>query len=199
MEKKSAYAQFLSTVLNPHMLSMLAVILLALYSPYGDGSLDKLEALALGLVLLTIAPLSETLGDVFAGRIHLPFDDREKRNEFYEDWVFFFGLAVLAFWFLGATTMFALSLVFAETNALMWLMNKYWTKVSLHSAAVTGFTSSVIMVLGAAWWWVYLLVLPVWWARLKLKAHDWTQVIAGSAAGWIAAYVTYGFFFGSAF
>jgi len=196
---KAGLAETVSVVLNPQLMGMAAVVLIALFSPRGHGSLDSGAALVLGLLLLTVAPVFETIGDVLVGRINISFEKREKRDEFYSDWMLFFSVAVIAFLVLDSPTMLALSLVFAETNALLWLINRYWTKLSLHSAAVTGFTSSVIMVLGWSWWWIYLLVIPVWWSRLTLGAHDLRQLVLGAAAAWVPAFVTYGFFFGSAF
>jgi membrane-associated phospholipid phosphatase len=66
-------------------------------------------------------------------------------------------------------------------------INLYW-KISLHTAFVSAAATILTLLYGAVGAWTFVLLAPVAWARLELKAHTPAQVAAGAllAAGIIA-------------
>lgn len=61
---------------------------------------------------------------------------------------------------------------------LMMLITLRW-KISIHASGIAGPATFLVYAFGIQFWWVLLLILPVGWARLKLKAHTLSQVVMG--------------------
>jgi len=188
-------AELVTWLTAPPIIVTLTVAFVAFFAPQGTGALSKGWAFILGTALLMGAPVVELLLETRKGKMRWDLPTREERTAFYEDWVKYSILGAAIFWLLGSQIMLALSLVLAETNALLWLLNKHYTMVSMHCSASTNLTSTVTMLLGWSWAWVYLLLIPIWWSRLKLGAHDFSQVALGTACAWLACYFTYSYFF----
>ena len=65
-------------------------------------------------------------------------------------------------------------------NALVALIISQFWKISLHAAGITGPVTALVYSLGSCLAFLYLLVLPVGWSRVKLGDHDAEQVIGGA-------------------
>lgn len=61
---------------------------------------------------------------------------------------------------------------------IMMLITLRW-KISIHASGIAGPATFLVYAFGIQFWWVLLLILPVGWARLKLKAHTLSQVVMG--------------------
>ena len=61
---------------------------------------------------------------------------------------------------------------------IMMLIILRW-KISIHASGIAGPATFLIYTFGIQFWWMLLLILPVGWARLKLKAHTLSQVVMG--------------------
>jgi membrane-associated phospholipid phosphatase len=91
------------------------------------------------------------------------------------------GLAVLAF--AGAPrAIVALQVSVLVTLLVVTAVTVVW-KVSLH-VAVVGAAACVLTLLGGGWWALSWLAVPVvGWARLRLAAHTFAQVVVGCLLG----------------
>jgi len=67
-------------------------------------------------------------------------------------------------------------------GALVWMISRYW-KISIHAVGVGGGSIILLIVGGTALWPVLLAPVAVSWARLRLGAHTWAQLVAGSVLG----------------
>jgi hypothetical protein len=65
-------------------------------------------------------------------------------------------------------------------NAIVMLIITFYWKISIHAVGVTGPITALVFQLGAKMLPFFLLMLPVAWARIELKAHDKKQVAAGA-------------------
>lgn len=65
-------------------------------------------------------------------------------------------------------------------NALVMLCITLQWKISIHAVGVTGPITALVFQLGAKMIPFFLLMLPVAWARLELKAHNLKQVVVGA-------------------
>lgn len=74
--------------------------------------------------------------------------------------------------------------------SVMMLITFFW-KISLHASTVSAFAMAIIMVFGVRFLWVYVLVLPVLWARYYLRKHTISQLIAGTFVAGIITYFTF--------
>lgn len=64
-------------------------------------------------------------------------------------------------------------------------------KISLHMTGATASITALFIVMGHWWAVLYLFCVPIAWSRVKLKAHTFAQVLAGSIAGILTILLTY--------
>jgi len=64
-------------------------------------------------------------------------------------------------------------------NSLVILFISLVWKISIHASGVAGPITALVFKLGAWMLPLFLLIIPVAWARVELKAHDYKQVAAG--------------------
>lgn len=88
-------------------------------------------------------------------------------------------LNILVF-FLTIPTVFHLSLLFSAiilSMTIIWLVFNF--KISGHMIVATLAISGVNLFFGLHFFWLYLLLIPIMWARLTLKVHSFPELIAG--------------------
>ena len=95
----------------------------------------------------------------------------------------------LTLWLLRAPPIVtALMLCYAGNTLLMMLITRRW-KISVHASGIAGPTTVLIESLGGWASIFFALLIPVAWARIRLKAHTPTQILAGAlvtiAATWV--------------
>jgi membrane-associated phospholipid phosphatase len=61
---------------------------------------------------------------------------------------------------------------------VMMLITLRW-KISIHASGIAGPATFLVYAFGIQFVWMFLLILPVGWARLKLNAHTLSQVVIG--------------------
>ena len=82
-------------------------------------------------------------------------------------------------------------------NGLVLLVITLRWKISIHASGIASPVTALVYLLGTRMLPLFMLFLPVAWARLELKAHDKKQITAGallsSALTWLqmAVYVNY--------
>ena len=83
----------------------------------------------------------------------------------------------IAFWF-----------CYISNTVITIFINRFW-KISAHAMGVAGPFSAMVFVFG----WLGIILLPivilVGWARIELKCHTLTQVIAGILLAFISVYI----------
>jgi membrane-associated phospholipid phosphatase len=83
----------------------------------------------------------------------------------------------IAFWF-----------CYISNTVITIFINKFW-KISAHAMGVAGPFSAVVFAFG----WIGILLLPivilVGWARIELKCHTLSQVVAGVLLAFISVYI----------
>ena len=73
----------------------------------------------------------------------------------------------------------ALMLCYAGNTLTMMLISRRW-KISIHASGIAGPTTTLIVSLGV-WASIFLtLLVPVGWARFRLRAHTPTQILGGA-------------------
>lgn len=71
---------------------------------------------------------------------------------------------------------------------VMMLITLRW-KISIHASGIAGPATYLAYTFGIHLWPVFLLIIPVGWARLKLKAHTMSQVVVGFLLTVVITYV----------
>lgn len=70
----------------------------------------------------------------------------------------------------------------------MMVITQFW-KISIHASGISGPATFLTHQLGVGMIPFALLILPISWARIKLKAHDIYQVMAGILVAIVLTYV----------
>ena len=176
MDKKKI-AKFISAAMNAPLIAILTFVPLILSQRH------EAQMLLIGVTTLfgAILPLSSTYYLVRKGIIpDIYASDRASRTEPF--------IWAMASYLLGVTALLYFEAPFAVTalmacyfvNAIAMLLITLSWKISIHAVGVTGPITALVFQLGARMIPFFLLMLPVAWARMELKAHNAKQVIAGA-------------------
>jgi len=179
MRKK--LAESISAIINPIVVSLVAIALISYESSTGIADAFKW---AIILIVSCVAPVYLTAIVLLKmGRLEGIFNNtRRKREQLYLAACICAGIALLILHLLDAPNqiMATMTATFV-TGVAFALVNLKW-KISIHTAFITGFVVLAILLYG---WQLALLgglVIAVAWSRVELKWHTSGQVIAGIAA-----------------
>ena len=86
------------------------------------------------------------------------------------------------------TIIIALMLCYAGNTAIMLLITLRW-KISIHASGVAGPTTALVYSIGTWAAVFFILLIPVGWARVQLKAHTPWQIFAGALVAAIATWL----------
>ncbi|MGA8857888.1 MAG: hypothetical protein WB643_12095 [Candidatus Bathyarchaeia archaeon] len=86
------------------------------------------------------------------------------------------------------TIIITLMLCYACNTVIMLLITLRW-KISIHASGIAGPTTALVYSIGT--WAVvfFILLIPVGWARVQLKAHTPWQIFAGALVAAIATWL----------
>lgn len=174
---KHKLAIFISAALNAPLIAILTFIPLI----YNQNPENPMLLVAITTLFGAILPLSSTYYLLRKGIIKdIYATDRTTRTEPF--------LWAMASYLLGVTALMFAKAPFAVTalmscyfgNAIVMLLITLKWKISIHAVGVSGPITALVFQLGMKMLPFFILLLPVSWARLELKAHDKRQVAAGA-------------------
>ncbi len=170
-------ASFISAALNAPLIALLSFIPLII----SQKAPNPMQLIAITTFFGSVLPLSSTYYLVRKGIIpDIYASDRTTRTEPF--------LWAMASYLMGVTALIYLNAPFVVTalmacyfvnTIVMLIITLYW-KISIHAVGVTGPITALVFQLGARMLPFFLLMLPVAWARIELKAHNRLQVAAGA-------------------
>jgi membrane-associated phospholipid phosphatase len=191
-------AERISLVLSAPILAFLAVAIFSSMSPIGLGPfLSDLTSAILGVLFLSILPILPVLYYARKGIVDIDVSDRRMRPKLFGMAILGYSLGVISFYFLQGTSLMVLSVAYVCVTSAVAFVSLFW-KISVHTAGVAGPVTGLTYVFGWIAALLYLLLLPVAWARLKLKAHSFLQVFCGSIAAVLVTLAVYLFFYPAA-
>ena len=178
---KNHTAKWLTEVFQPPVV----VTLQLLISPLaGDGFPETIGYGALAALFVCVLPLAVLLVRVRLGKVtdhHV--SDRKQRAPVL---LMALGCIAVGLLVLGAVdapkSVIAMVLAVVGGVAVLAVVSPFW-KMSGHAAAVSCAAVVSVLMLGAAWTPLLLLVPAVSWSRVVLRAHSLAQVVAGSLFG----------------
>lgn len=174
-------ARWLTEVFQPPVVVSLQLLISPLAQPgfpgtIGYGALAALFVCVLPLVVLLVLV---RLGKVTDHHV----SDRKQRAPVL---LMALGCIAVGLLVLGAVdapeSVFAMVLAVVGGVAVLAVVSPFW-KMSGHAAAVSCAAVVSVLMLGAAWAPLLLLVPAVSWSRVVLRAHSLAQVVAGSLFG----------------
>ena len=192
MDAHRKLADIISYLLSPTTVAFYAIVILLLFSEetrqLDPGMIPLI--LSIALFFLCINPIAGILYYTKKGKIDIWVSERQTRPPFYLIAIAGYCIASILFYYLDAHDFFVLSVAYVGVTTAVLITN-YKTKISSHSAGLTGPFTAVIFVIGFFALPLFVLLPIVIWARLKLNAHTFTQLIAGSIVGIIVTVATY--------
>ncbi|WP_371818164.1 phosphatase PAP2 family protein [Pseudarthrobacter sp. C4D7] len=174
-------ARWLTEVFQPPVVVSLQLLISPLAQPGFPGTIGYG---ALAALFVCVLPLAVLLVLVRRGKVtdhHV--SDRKQRAP-----VLLMALACIAVGLLvlGAVkapaSVIAMVLAVVGGVAVLAVVSPFW-KMSGHAAAVSCAAVVSVLMLGAAWAPLLILIPAVGWSRVVLRAHSLAQVVAGSLFG----------------
>ncbi len=189
------FAEELSFTFSEPTLAFIAVVFFTLFSPIGLGPfLATYSSILLGALFLSILPIAPVVYFATKGTIDLDVSDRSKRPKYFAMSLFGYCLGVIAFDLLYATSLMVLSIAYVCVTFSIAVISFFW-KISVHASGIAGPVTGLTYVFGWIAALMYLLLLPIGWARLKLKAHTVSQLIAGVTVAVLVTFTVYAVFY----
>jgi len=192
MDIHQKIADMISYLLSPTTIGFYVIVLFVLFSEKTkqiDPSVLPM-ILAIGLIFLCIVPVVGILYFTKIGTIDIWVSERRTRPPFYLIAIVGYLIASILFYSINAHDFFVLSVAYCGVTITVLLVN-FKTKISSHSAGLTGPFTAVLFVLGPIALILFILLPVVIWARLHLKAHTFSQLMLGSIIGSLITSATY--------
>ena len=176
-------ATLVSLALAPQIYGGLVAYALWLHFQAGG-----VEALLVLLLTQTILPLLPILIDTQRGKIDIFVTERVKRWKYYLLTLLSYmaGIAYVLERDLSMYVPFYASYTLIAT--VMAAITLRW-KISVHTAGIAGPTTVLVYMLGLDKAFLYLLLIPVAWARHELRAHTAMQLLAGAIVAFVLTLV----------
>jgi len=176
-------ARVISNLLSLPLVATSVVIVFSFFSPKGLGSiLTPLKAILLGIPTIAVAPIVMVLYFFRKGYVDLHVSQGERRPIFFIPALAAYVSAAVVFLWLQCKILYLLSVSYLSISLIVLLVTLFW-KISIHMAGLTGPITALTLALGANYALLYLLALPLGWARTELEAHTVPQVVSGAAVG----------------
>ena len=183
-------ANLASSILNPFLLAVLIVVILALKS-----TPTILSALRWSLVLTVISILPVMLVVIYLvrqGKLKSVFSSiRQQRTEIY---LLAGALIIIDYIILvsiQSPQMLIAGSVAAFFGLMLFMCINFWWKISLHTAFMTGVVTLLVILYGWIAAIASVLVILVGWARTELKEHTITQTIMGALLAALVVTLTF--------
>jgi len=177
MEKGNKIAEVISALLNAPLVAFFSfTILILVLNP-----ISSLELLIISWVFGAILPFVILLGmalkgitsDIYAS------DRRTRTKPFLGAMISYLTGTIILVTLNSPQSLTALMMCYAINSFILLLITQVW-KISIHTSGITGPATFLVHQIGNTMLPVFILLLPVTWARIKLKAHTRSQAIAGA-------------------
>lgn len=101
--------------------------------------------------------------------------------------------AVLLYFLHAARPVFVISVIYAVNSTVIALVTQYW-KISVHTGTFASIATISVILFGTQFWWLYLLLVPLAWARIFRRRHTIWQTVMGAALMSLLTLATFWFF-----
>ncbi len=181
-------ARLISSILNPFLISAVAIVLLSFKDTPDLPDALKWAAIAIAISVLPVLAVVAYL--VRCKKMDAFYDNqRRQRHVAYILASVFGAIGCGLMWGLKAPELLAVTFTIGFTELAVFMgINFYW-KISLHTAFVAGAVMILCLVYGVIAVWTLVFLPLVAWARIELKQHTIAQVATGAllAAGIVVA------------
>lgn len=184
-------AKAISNILSLPFIASAVVIMFSFFSPEAFGPvLTPVERSLLGIALIAVAPIALVLYLLARDRIDVHRSDEERPPVFFLPPVVAYGFAAIVFGMSGCTTLYLLSTAYLLITFVVLIVTLFW-RISIHMAGLMAPITALILVFGMQYSPLYLLAVPLAWARTELRAHTLPQVVLGAVVGVVTTTIVY--------
>ena len=186
---KDKIADIISLILSAPLFAIYLFIILIITSQKPEGTLGLAFLIVTGLLFLLILPTAPIVIASRKGETDIYVLEREKRPKF-------FAIAIISYlmgsiiYKLMAKTIFFLFLACYATVTTAIMVSTLATKTSVHMAGIAGPVTFFVIIYGINYIILYLLLLPVAWARYEKRAHNLSQLVLGAIIAIITTWIT---------
>ncbi len=181
---------FLSILTSAPITSIILAFFFCFYSPYGTGNLNQLSAFLLSGVLFSLLPGTAILYFSKKGRVDIELSEQKSRTKFYVIAIASEIIAAITFYVFQTKLMFVTAIAYAIVTLLMMIINFKW-KISAHASGITGPLTAMYVVYGNIVFPFFVLLIPVYTLRYKVKAHTIWQLIGGTVLAFTITYLVF--------
>jgi membrane-associated phospholipid phosphatase len=173
-------ARILSTIFNPFLTALALFVILAHAS--ARNTLDFWWLLVLSTFFTSIGPMLYVFWLYGTDRVSdLDMSVRHEREAVFGAFVVFYLLGTIVMWLVHAPRlMIAAMAAYTLSTLVVQYITRYW-KISTHAIGITAPLVALTLLYGNQTLPFLVLIPMVCWARVYLKAHTVTQVVAGAA------------------
>ncbi len=189
-------AHLISNTIHPIVLPIISFWILMQYG-FGEPVPNRYVYLLIVAVFCSIVPALVVIILKKMGKVN-DYDISQRENRSLP---FLIGVAG---YFLGALMLYLLNappiivgfmLCYAINTMFIFFITLVW-KISVHVTSLGGPVAAMTYVFGLQSLWLLLLMPPLAWARVRLKAHTPMQTIAGGMLGFSATLLELVWWFG---
>ncbi|MDQ6780889.1 MAG: hypothetical protein M3Z37_07030 [Candidatus Eremiobacteraeota bacterium] len=187
------FARTLSTIFNPFLSATTLFIIIA--RAYSSNIREFWELSFAGLLFFTIAPVLCIFYLYLSGRISdFDMSDRSERRRGFSGFVVTYLVAAIVLTLVHAPVqLIAVTWGYLGATVVIMIVTRWW-KISTHAFGITGPFAAMFLLFNLQPL-PYVAIVPlVWWARVYLRSHTITQVLAGAALAVISTLVFFKIF-----
>lgn len=193
MDKSTKLATFLSYIFSPTSFAFYIITIFLLFPSVGNEK-NVFVNLVLSIIFLCIFPVLTIFYFKHKGTVDIWVSNQKQRTPFYIMAIIGYILATIIFYLRNETALFVLSIAYTGVTVAVTIGN-FSTKISSHSAGVAGPLTALTFVYGLSVLPSFLMLSLVFWSRLKLKAHTFTQLTLGTIIGIFITFCVYFLFY----
>jgi membrane-associated phospholipid phosphatase len=191
MTDKNNLAEKLSIIFSVPTIAFIVVCFFTfLPSPFPNLYINPWLALFLGILFISILPIAPVLYAARGKSVDVYISERAERPKFFILAIIIYIFVALVFYLLSIFALMVLSIAYAAVTASVTLVSFYW-KISVHAAGISGPITALTFIYGWLFGLFFLILLPVGWARLALKAHNIEQYAVGAIIASLVTLIIY--------
>jgi len=171
-------ADRISLVFSAPLFAIYLLTLILLINDSSRSFISSIFCFILGLIFLGILPTAPIIIAARSGETDIFVFEREKRFKFFIIAIASYITGALLFLIMNDYELFLFLLCYATVTSAIALSTLI-TKSSVHTAGIAGPVTYMVMMYGIEFLVLYILLIPVSWARWVSKAHTYKQLLLG--------------------
>jgi len=195
MIQSKQIAAALSYLLSPISMALYSLLIIGLFPPI-PNEITPWYYFIIAFFFLCIFPMVAIVYNHRRGTVDIWVSNKDQRTPFYLIAIIGYILSILVFYIQQDLILFVFSLSYLCVTLALTITNLI-TKISSHSAGIAGPVTALGFMYGIYGAALYLFLVPVIWARLKMNAHTIFQLIFGIILSMIVTALVYLLFYPS--